>query len=152
MSECEFSLPVFSRIRAESHMGKYGSEKIRILAYFMQWKAECYDLLNWNQAKKSIYELFSAFRMHLSLVDYLKRIRLKIQYHIVPVLLKVQRQISKKRCFEKCCSCDKACQFSALHEISWRSNLEKLTIHNKYVNKWNQILIHQTMYVSNITC
>ena len=24
------------------------------------------------------------------------------------------RQISKKRCFEKCCSCDKACQSSAL--------------------------------------
>ena len=29
--------------------------------------------------------------------------------------LKTHRHISKKRCFEKYCSCDKACQFSALH-------------------------------------
>ena len=28
--------------------------------------------------------------------------------------LKVHRQISKKRCFEKYCSCDQACQVSAL--------------------------------------
>ena len=28
--------------------------------------------------------------------------------------LKAHRQISKKRCFEKYCSCDQACQFSAL--------------------------------------
>ena len=31
--------------------------------------------------------------------------------------LKAHRQISKKRCFEKYCSCDKACQFSALRGI-----------------------------------
>ena len=29
-------------------------------------------------------------------------------------LLKAHRQISKKRCFEKYCSCDQACQVSAL--------------------------------------
>ena len=29
-------------------------------------------------------------------------------------VLKAHRQISRKRCFEKYCSCDKACQFSAL--------------------------------------
>ena len=29
-------------------------------------------------------------------------------------VLKAHRQLSKKRCFEKYCSCDKACQFSAL--------------------------------------
>ena len=29
-------------------------------------------------------------------------------------LLKAHRQISEKRCFEKYCSCDQACQFSAL--------------------------------------
>ena len=29
-------------------------------------------------------------------------------------ILKAHRQISKKRCFEKNCSCDKACQFLAL--------------------------------------
>ena len=28
-------------------------------------------------------------------------------------LLKAYRQISKKRCFGKYCSCDQACQFSA---------------------------------------
>ena len=30
-------------------------------------------------------------------------------------VLKAHRQLSKKRCLEKYCSCDKACQFSALH-------------------------------------
>ena len=30
------------------------------------------------------------------------------------VLLKAHQQVSKKRCFKKYCSCDKACQFSAL--------------------------------------
>ena len=30
------------------------------------------------------------------------------------LLLNAHRQVSKKRCFEKYCSCDKACQFSAL--------------------------------------
>ena len=33
---------------------------------------------------------------------------------LVPLVLKTHRQISKKRCFEKHCSCDQACQFSVL--------------------------------------
>ena len=36
---------------------------------------------------------------------------------------------------EKYCSCDKECQFSALQGIFWQSNLEKLTISDRYINK-----------------
>ena len=36
-------------------------------------------------------------------------------FHLIKTIcLKAHRQISKKWCFEKYCSCDKACQFSAL--------------------------------------
>ena len=34
--------------------------------------------------------------------------------HKISSILKAHRQISEKRCFEKYCSYDKACQFSAL--------------------------------------
>ena len=38
--------------------------------------------------------------------------------------LKAHRQISKKRCCEKYCSCDQACQVSALQGTPWRNYLE----------------------------
>ena len=50
--------------------------------------------------------------------------------------LKAHRQISKKRFFEKYCSCDKVCQFSALQGKPWRSYLENATIDNKFINKF----------------
>ena len=47
--------------------------------------------------------------------------------------LKAPRQISKKRCFEEYCSCDQACQFSALWGTLWQSYLENLTIDEKFI-------------------
>ena len=49
--------------------------------------------------------------------------------------LKEHRQVSKKRHFEKYCSCDKACQCSALWNTPRRSYLENLTIDDKFINK-----------------
>ena len=48
--------------------------------------------------------------------------------------LKAHWQISKKLCFEKYCSCDKACQFLALQGTPWRRFLENLPIDNKFIN------------------
>ena len=50
-------------------------------------------------------------------------------------LFKAHRQTSKKQCFEKYCSCDQACQFSALYGTPWWSYLENLTIDDKFINK-----------------
>ena len=61
------------------------------------------------------------------------------------VLLKAHRQISKKRCFEKYCSCDQACQFWALYRTTWRSYLENLIIDGKFINKRVRLFIHQTI-------
>ena len=45
----------------------------------------------------------------------------------------------------KYCSCDKACQFSALWGIPWQSNLENLTIDDKFINKRVRLFMQQTM-------
>ena len=58
-------------------------------------------------------------------------------------MLKAHRQISKKRFFEKYCSCDIACQFSALYDTPCRIYLENLTIEDKFINK--RLFIHQTL-------
>ena len=60
------------------------------------------------------------------------------------------RQISEKRCFEKYCSCNKVCQFSALYGTPWRSYLENLTTDEKSINK----PVFSTLYTSNVykTC
>ena len=60
-------------------------------------------------------------------------------------LLKAHRQISKKWCFEKYCSCDQACQFLTLYGTPWRSYLENLTIDDKFINKRVRLFIHQAM-------
>ena len=60
--------------------------------------------------------------------------------------LKAHRQISKKRCFKKYCSCDQACQVSALYGTPRRSYLENLTIDDKFINKRVRLFIHQTMF------
>ena len=54
--------------------------------------------------------------------------------------LKAHRQISKKQCFEKYCSCDQACQFSASQGTPWRSYIENLTIVDKFINKRVRLL------------
>ena len=58
--------------------------------------------------------------------------------------LKAHWQISKKLCFEKYCSGDKACKFSALLSTPWQSCLEK---------SWQMITIYKqtslTIYTSN---
>ena len=62
-------------------------------------------------------------------------------------ILKAHWQISKKLCSEKCCSCDEACQFSALYGTPWRSYLEK-------TDKWRQMYKQTslTFYISNDVC
>ena len=57
--------------------------------------------------------------------------------------LNTHPQTFRERCFEKYCSCDKACQFYALKGIIWQSYLEKLIICNKYINKRIWLSIHQ---------
>ena len=56
-------------------------------------------------------------------------------------------QISKKWCSEKHCSCDNACQFSALYGTPWWSYLEKS-------DSWRQIYKQTslTFYTSNNVC
>ena len=58
--------------------------------------------------------------------------------------LKTHRDISKRRCFEKFCCCDQACQFSVLEGTPWRSYLEKNW-------QWRQIYkkTSLTFYTSN---
>ena len=57
------------------------------------------------------------------------------------------RQISKKRCLEKYCSCDfKACQILASHPE--RAIWKKLTTDNKYKNERFWFFIHETMSLS----
>ena len=58
--------------------------------------------------------------------------------------LKTHREISKKRFFEKYCSCDKACKFSVLKGTRWQRYLEK-------TDKWQQIYKQgsSTFYTSN---
>ena len=62
--------------------------------------------------------------------------------------LKAHQQISKKQCFGKYCSCDKACQFYRTHPDG--VICKKLTINNKYINKQLLLFINQTMSVSGI--
>ena len=50
------------------------------------------------------------------------------------------------RCFGKYCSCEQACQFSALQGTPWWSYLENLTIDDKFINKRVRLYMHQTMY------
>ena len=60
------------------------------------------------------------------------------------VSLKAHRHISKRRYFEKYCSCDKACQFWALWSTPWRSYF-------KILKNWRQIYkqTSSTFYTSN---
>ena len=59
--------------------------------------------------------------------------------------LKAHRQISKKWCFQKHCSCDKACQFLASYGTPWRSYL---TTDDKLMNKRFRLFVHETMCLS----
>ena len=63
--------------------------------------------------------------------------------------LKAHRQISRKRFFEKYCSCNKACQFSALQGTPWRSYSENPTIDDKFIKRRVRLFIYQ-MCVLNV--
>ena len=101
------------------------------------------------------FQLFShpIFMIHYHqwgvLVDMLIRlIRFLVNLNISRTLsflisLKAQRQISKKRCFEKYCSCDKACHFSALWGTPSQSYLENPTVDCKFINKRVRLFINQ---------
>ena len=65
--------------------------------------------------------------------------------------LKAHWQRSKTQCPEKYCSCDEACQFSALYGTLWGSYLGKnLIIGDKYINKRVWFFIHQTVLISGV--
>ena len=66
--------------------------------------------------------------------------------------LKTQLQISKTRCVDTYCSCNRASQFSASQDIHCTNYLEKPTNNEKYINKRDRLFIHQTMCVSKLTC
>ena len=53
--------------------------------------------------------------------------------------------MSKKRCFEKYCSNNQICQFSAFQGKPWRRYLENLTFDDKFINKRVRLFIHQRM-------
>ena len=57
---------------------------------------------------------------------------------------KAHRQISKKQCLKKYCSCGKAWQFSALQGTPCRSYLENPITDDKFINKRVRLFIHQT--------
>ena len=57
--------------------------------------------------------------------------------------VKDTRQTYKKRCFEKYCSCNKACQFSAWQGTPWWSYSEDPTVHDKFINMRVRLFIHQ---------
>ena len=59
--------------------------------------------------------------------------------------LKARWQISNIWCFEKYCSCDEACQFSALWGTSRQSYLENLTNDNKFKNTQVRLFIYPMM-------
>ena len=65
--------------------------------------------------------------------------------HLFRTILKALRQISKKQCFEKYCSCDQVRQFSASQGTPWRSYFENLAIDGKFINKRFRLFTHQTM-------
>ena len=58
------------------------------------------------------------------------------------LVLKTHQQIFKKGCLEKCCSCGKAWQFSALQGAPCRSYLGKLKNGDQYINKKGRLFMH----------
>ena len=61
------------------------------------------------------------------------------------LIWKTHRQVSKKRGFEKYCSCDRPCQFSALQGTPRRSYQEKMIFDDKRIDKRGRLFIQQTM-------
>ena len=112
-----------------------GMLNIQILKEYTSWThihAERISKLN----EKCLMILAIMVISFLSLKIIMVRLRRGIT-----VTLKAHRQVPKKRCFEKYCSCDKACQFWALLGTPWRSYLENQTIGDKFINNQVQLFI-----------
>ena len=80
-----------------------------------------YNCFRSNSKQKLLWSSISpvnnSYKLLIKLLQYFDYFKTNSQTLIAPVLirfLKAHRQISKKRCFEKYCSCDQACQVSAL--------------------------------------
>ena len=89
--------PVFSQ-----NIGKYGPEK---------------KILIWTLFPL-IISTSTTQKMKFSIKDFISKCdqirRKRIWSHLLKKSLKAHGQISEKRCFEKYCSCNHACQVSAL--------------------------------------
>ena len=112
-----------------------GMLNIQILKEYTSWThihAERISKLN----EKCLMILAIMVISFLSLKIIMVRLRRGIT-----VTLKAHWQVPKKRCFEKYCSCDKACQFWALLGTPWRSYLENQTIGDKFINNQVQLFI-----------
>ena len=112
-----------------------GMLNIQILKEYTSWThihAERISKLN----EKCLMILAIMVISFLSLKIIMVRLRRGIT-----VTLKAHRQVPKKRCSEKYCSCDKACQFRALLGTPWRSYLENQTIGDKFINNQVQLFI-----------
>ena len=106
-------------------------------------------LLNWKTLNYFIHIYQLIFKIllkqrSLNKIRHYLAGRNQIWHHFfIKKILKAHRQISKKRCFEKYCSCDQACQFSASWGTPWRSYFENLRIDYKFINKRVRLFINQ---------
>ena len=111
-----------------------------LLKFTILWTYTGFELTN-HDSGNAIH--FSIFLMHFS------HPARKSQYQdIFSISLTEKKSFfaaSKKRCFERCCSRDQTCQFSASWGTPWRSYFKNLTIDDKFMNKRVRLFIHQTM-------
>ena len=120
-----------------------------LLKFTILWTYTGFELTN-HDSENAIH--FSIFLMHFShparksqyqdifSISLTEKKKFFCSFH-----LKAYWQISKKRCFERCCSCDQTCQFSVSWGTPWRSYFKNLTIDDKFMNKRVRLFIHQKM-------
>ena len=77
-----------------------------------------------------LFYTFFLFCVNLYLQNYIT----VTKYWKYKWCFKAHRQISKKQCLEKYCSCDKACQFPALQGAP--NYLKNTTTDDKFINKF----------------
>ena len=119
----------------------------------------------WARRSCLLYKFFQLFGHPTFMISYhqwevfvdiiIRLIRFLVNLDISRTLsflisLKAHRKISQKRCFEKYCSCDKACHFSALWGTPRRSYLENPTIDDKFINKRVRLFINQMIYPKRV--
>ena len=102
------------------------------------------NILKWK-CKTCIFsnEFFSVDKILSSLTKQISDRCSNVIYFVT--CLTAHQLISKKWCFEKYCSHDQECQFSALWGTPRRSYLGNLTIDNKFIQKRVRLFIHQTI-------